>query len=114
MLNLLRLREVADYSGSPELAPATPISGRDALQKYIDHTLPYLQESGGELLLLGNGGPFFIGPVDEQWDIVMLVKQALWKALWRFPRMQSIWPVWAIGRRQFWIRVCCPSWSAKI
>ena len=75
MLNMLRLRDTADYSGSPELMPETPISGRAAFQKYIDHTLPFLTESGGELLLLGDGGRFFIGPDDEQWDVVMLVKQ---------------------------------------
>jgi hypothetical protein len=28
MLNLLRLREVADYAANPELAPERPISGR--------------------------------------------------------------------------------------
>jgi hypothetical protein len=43
---------------------------------YIDHTIPFLKESGGELVLLGNCGQFFIGPSDEQWDIVMLVKQS--------------------------------------
>jgi uncharacterized protein (DUF1330 family) len=75
MLNMLRFRETADYSGNLELAPETQISGREAFQKYIDHTLPFLRESGGELLLLGDGGKFFIGPGDEQWDVVMLVKQ---------------------------------------
>ncbi|MGD9489351.1 MAG: DUF1330 domain-containing protein [Calditrichaceae bacterium] len=75
MLNLLRLRDIADYSATPELAADQPISGREAFQKYIEHTLPFLKESGGELVLLGDGGRFFIGPQDEQWDIVMLVKQ---------------------------------------
>ena len=75
MLNMLRFKEIADYSASPELAPEEPISGREAFQKYIDHTMPFLKESGGELLLLGSGGQFFIGPEDEQWDIVMIVKQ---------------------------------------
>lgn len=75
MLNLLRLRETADYSGNPELAPNQPISGRQALQKYIDHTKPFLKQSGGELVLLGHGGSFFIGPSDEHWDVVMLVRQ---------------------------------------
>lgn len=76
MLNLLRLKETADYSATPELAPGKQISGREALQKYIEHTLPFLEESGGELLLLGEGGRFFIGPQDEKWDVVMLVKQS--------------------------------------
>lgn len=76
MLNLIRLREEADYSSNPNLAPKEPISGKEAFQKYIDHTLPFLKESGGGLMFLGYGGKFFIGPQSEQWDIVMLVKQS--------------------------------------
>jgi hypothetical protein len=75
MLNLLRLKKVADYSSNPELAPEEPISGRQAFQKYIDYTIPFLRASNGEIVLLGEGGKFFIGPSDEQWDIVLLVKQ---------------------------------------
>jgi hypothetical protein len=75
MLNLLRLREVADYSASPELAPPTPISGLQAFQLYIDHTLPHLQRSGGDLVLLSQGGPWLIGPPGERWDLAMLVRQ---------------------------------------
>lgn len=75
MLNLLRLREVADYSANPELAPESPISGREAYQKYMEHTAPFLKESGGEVLFLGAGGAYFIGPEAERWDLVMLVKQ---------------------------------------
>ncbi len=51
MLNLLRLRQVADYAANPALAPAQPISGAEAYDRYIAHTLPYLTESGGALLL---------------------------------------------------------------
>lgn len=76
MLNLLRFRAMADYSDTPELAPAHPVTGREAFQKYIEHTLPFLETSGGELLFLGEGGRYFIGPQDEQWDAVMLVKQS--------------------------------------
>jgi len=75
MLNLLRLRETADYSAAPELAPIAPISGAAAFQRYIDHTLPFLRESGGDLLFLGSGGQFLIGPNAERWDVVMLVQQ---------------------------------------
>lgn len=75
MLNLLRFREIADYSATPELTPDTPISGAAAFQLYIEHTLPYLQESGGDLLFLGAGGPFLIGPESERWDMAMLVRQ---------------------------------------
>jgi uncharacterized protein (DUF1330 family) len=76
MLNLLRLRTVADYSASPELAPATPVSGAEAFDRYVAGTLPHLHESGGELLFLGEGGPFLIGPEGERWDRAMLVRQS--------------------------------------
>jgi hypothetical protein len=48
MLNLLRFRTIADYSASPELTPPTAISGAEAFQRYISHTLLYLTETGGE------------------------------------------------------------------
>ena len=75
MLNLLRFRDVADYSANLELMPSQPISGAEAYQKYIDHTLPFLKESGGDLVFLGKGGNFLIGPRQERWDLVMLVRQ---------------------------------------
>ena len=75
MLNLLRFRDVADYSANPELMPNKPISGAEAYQKYIDHTLPFLRKSGGDLVFLGKGGKYLIGPQEEQWDLVMLVRQ---------------------------------------
>jgi hypothetical protein len=74
MLNLLRFREVADYSDHPELDPGEPISGREAYRKYVEHTGPILAESGGELVFLGEGGNYLIGPRDEPWDVVMLVR----------------------------------------
>jgi hypothetical protein len=76
MLNLLRLREIADYSATPELTPSAPITGAEAFQRYIEHTLPYLRETGGDLLFLGSGGRFLIGPEAERWDLVMLVRQS--------------------------------------
>jgi uncharacterized protein (DUF1330 family) len=84
MLNLLRFRKIADYSADPELAPATPISGAAAFDRYVAHTLPYLQESGGALLFLGEGGGFLIGPVEERWDRVMLVRQSSVQAFMAF------------------------------
>lgn len=76
MLNLLRFRELADYSASPELAPPDPISGAVAFDRYIAHTRPFLARSGGELLFVGDGGSFLIGPAEERWDRAMLVRQS--------------------------------------
>ena len=75
MLNLLRFHEVAHYSASPELAPEAPIRGAEAYDRYIAHTLPYLRNSGGDLLFMGEGGPWLIGPQGERWDRMLLVRQ---------------------------------------
>lgn len=74
MLNLLRYRNVADYSTHPELAPASPVSGRDAYAIYARHTLPILRDAGGEVIFSGDALPFLIGPADETWDAVLLVR----------------------------------------
>jgi uncharacterized protein (DUF1330 family) len=84
MLNLLRFREVADYSGSPELAPDVPVSGAEAYDRYIAQTLPYLRRSGGDLLLMGEGGPLLIGPTGERWDRMLLVRQKSVEAFMAF------------------------------
>lgn len=84
MLNLLRLRAIADYRATPQLAPPAPISGAQAFQRYIDHTLPYLRDSGGELLFLGEGDRLLIGPPHERWDLVMLVRQRSVEAFFDF------------------------------
>ncbi|MFO1208258.1 MAG: DUF1330 domain-containing protein [Amaricoccus sp.] len=76
MLNLLRLRAVADYSADPQLAPAAPITGAEAFDRYVAHTLPYLEASGGALAFVGDGGPWLIGPEGERWDRAMLVRQS--------------------------------------
>lgn len=75
MLNLLRFRKTADYSAAPHLAPAAPISGAAAFKLYIEHTLPHLEKSGGEIVFLGKGGGFLIGPAGERWDLAALVRQ---------------------------------------
>lgn len=75
MLNLLRFREVADYTASPELAPATTIRGVDAYRRYLDAARPFVEAAGGELVFLGRGGPVLIGQPEERWDAVLLVKQ---------------------------------------
>jgi uncharacterized protein (DUF1330 family) len=75
MLNLIRLRTVADYSDFPDLAPENPVSGRAAYDLYIEHTLPYLEKSGGRLDFLAEGGSWLIGPEDERWDLALLVRQ---------------------------------------
>ncbi len=84
MLNLLRFRDVADYSATPDLAPPTPITGQEAYQRYVKHTWPHLQQAGGDLIFVGTGGQFLIGPPDERWDLTMLVRHASVEAFLSF------------------------------
>jgi hypothetical protein len=76
MLNLLRFRDTADYEAFPHLAPPEPISGSEAYDRYMRHTLPFLAASGGSVEFLGTGGHNFVGPADERWDLVMLTRQS--------------------------------------
>jgi len=76
MLNLLKFNPFAQYPAGHSKAPAAPISGKEAYQIYIDHTLPFLQATGAEVLYYGDSGHFLIGPEEESWDAVLLVKHA--------------------------------------
>lgn len=75
MLNLIRFKPELDYSptdlneGEQARCPAS------AFSLYIEKTRPFLEQSGGELLLVADAGSFFVGPQAEQWDKVMLVRQ---------------------------------------
>lgn len=89
MLNLLRFREIADYSNAPLLAPEMPISGAEAFNRYVRHTLPFLKESGGDLMFLGSGGAILIGPEDERWDRVMMVRQSSVQSFLSFANNES-------------------------
>ncbi len=90
MLNLLRFREVADYSHAPELAPAEPISGAAAYDIYVEQVQPHLEASGGKLVFKGEGGQFLIGPEDERWDLAMLVEQSSLESFFAFAQMPGM------------------------
>ncbi len=74
MLNLLRYRVEAEYSDSPELAPLESISGEEAYRRYVAAVLPVIAATGAEMIFMGEGGNYLIGPADEEWDEVLLVR----------------------------------------
>ena len=74
MLNLLKFKATADYSGLDNIKPDRELSGKEAYQLYIDLTLPFLEEAGSQLLFMGSSKHFLIGPQEEQWDAVLLVE----------------------------------------
>jgi uncharacterized protein (DUF1330 family) len=84
MLNLLRFRATADYSATPQLAPAVPITGEAAYRLYMQHTLPHLEKSGGRIIFYGRGGDLLVGPSGERWDAAMLVEQSSTAAFMAF------------------------------
>ncbi len=93
MLNLLKFRERADYAQAPQLEPAGGASGREAYAIYMREMEPLLNASGGEVLYSGSANHFLIGPFEEGWDHVLLVRQASKAAFLAFasdPQAQAI------------------------
>lgn len=74
MLNMLKYRKVADYANAPALDPGHEISGQEAYQLYSAATLPLVHKAGGEVVYLGTSDSFLIGPVEEHWDAILLVR----------------------------------------
>jgi len=89
MMNLLRFKTIADYSAHPALRPEQPISGAAAFDRYIEHTKPFLEESGGKILFIGKGDSFLIGPQEERWDLMMLIQQKSADAFLAFANHQE-------------------------
>lgn len=84
MLNLVRFKSIADYRQYPDIAPDLTISGREAYDLYMAHTLPLLEASGGSLDFVGAGGHLFVGPTEERWDLALLVKQSSIESFFQF------------------------------
>lgn len=86
MLNLLRFNAVADYAAAPELAPASPISGKEAYRKYMENVGPLLDSRGGSLRFSGEAEAFVIGPAEEHWDWALLVEHQSTEAFLAFAK----------------------------
>ena len=74
MLNLLRFKKIADYTGIEGLTPEKDITGKDAYELYMKSTLPILEKAGSRVLFQGESKGFLIGPEDIIWDAVLLVE----------------------------------------
>ncbi len=74
MLNLIKYKVTADYTGLDSIKPAQSLSGKEAYKLYMNHTLPALEKAGGRLLFFGKSNAFLIGPESETWDAVLLVE----------------------------------------
>lgn len=74
MLNLLKYRDYADYSIGEHLAPKNKITGKEAYRLYMQEVLPLLKNAKSEVLFFGKCHSFLIGPHNEKWDEMILVK----------------------------------------
>ncbi|MBX2815918.1 MAG: DUF1330 domain-containing protein [Saprospiraceae bacterium] len=74
MLNLLRFKSRADYDANPDLAPAHPLSGKDAYNLYMKLARPLIQKAGSRVIFYGETSDFLIGPTSESWDRILLVE----------------------------------------
>ena len=77
MLNLLRFREQAAY---PDDFEAEPCSGREAYGRYGEATQPFLEQVGGEPVLVAPASLPVIAPEGESWDVVFFVRYPSRKA----------------------------------
>ena len=71
MINLLRYRAQAAY---PKGAEAEPCSGREAYARYGAVAARTVAQVGGEILWMARAEQVVIGPEDEAWDDVVLVR----------------------------------------
>ncbi|UKB84756.1 DUF1330 domain-containing protein [Chryseobacterium sp. MEBOG06] len=96
-MNLIKLKKEADYSQYPDLQPSEKTSGWDAYFTYIRETEPFLKESGGEIIFIGKGEQFLIGPENEYWDICMLIKQKSVNDFFNFEKNEAYMKI--VGHR---------------
>ena len=74
MLNLLKFKEEADYSGLESIKPESEISGREAYNVYMECTMPHLESAGSHIVYFGDCNHFLIGPEAESWDAILIVE----------------------------------------
>ncbi|RKN78173.1 DUF1330 domain-containing protein [Ulvibacterium marinum] len=74
MLNLVKFKPIAEYSGTGMPQAKERISGKEAYAKYLELTLPVMKKAGGNIKFYGSCGDFLIGPENKGWDAVLLVE----------------------------------------
>ncbi|MEM7543039.1 MAG: DUF1330 domain-containing protein [Pseudomonadota bacterium] len=71
MLNLLRFREIANYTAADEAAPC---SGITAYERYAALVFPLIKKLGGRIIVSGAALGTVVGPQDEEWDRMIIVE----------------------------------------
>lgn len=70
MLNLLKFNKIAKYGDDADYES----SGEEAYQLYLKKVQPELTRMGSVILFQGKPTGFLIGPEDEKWDFLIIIK----------------------------------------
>lgn len=73
MLNLVALRDKANYPGDHPLA-RDGLTGAQAYARYGQETSPILAGLGGAIIWRGQFDVTLIGPAEERWDIMFIAR----------------------------------------
>ncbi|WP_350290180.1 DUF1330 domain-containing protein [uncultured Croceitalea sp.] len=74
LLNLLKFKSLAEYDAQITMKLKSNISGKEAYERYFNAVQPELEKIGSTILFRGDCLPFLVGPENEHWDTVILVK----------------------------------------
>ncbi len=77
MVNLLKFKDQAQY---PDGAAHSPCTGEQAYQRYSEVAFEKIKQAGGAVSFLAASLGTLIGPEDENWDSVILVKYPSFRA----------------------------------
>ena len=73
MVNLLKLKQKADYPADHELH-GKEMSGAEAYAIYSEGVTKIIKNLGGEMLFSGGVERLMVGEVEDLWDLVAVVK----------------------------------------
>lgn len=89
MLNLLKFKSTADYSGFEQIQPKIDLTGEEAFKLYSQNTSQALKNIGSEIMFFGKSNRFLIGPDFEKWDAILLVKHQSVQAFMQFAESEA-------------------------
>ena len=95
-----------------ELAAGEPISGAEAYRRDAEATLPHLEAAGSSVTFLGEGAEPLIRPMDERWDLVVLLRYLDVNTFLGMTSNCDYLPRSAIAPQRSRTRVCSP-WCCR-
>lgn len=108
LLNLLKFKEIADYSSLRNIKPAVEITGEEAYRLYLESTILELEKVGSRILYYGKSGSFLIGPQHQNGMLYYWSNIHRQQSLWSFPKVATILKVQDIARQPLKIPDYCP------